>query len=268
MDEFMELVRRLTQRYTAGESTSVPEETALQLAEAVIFILGRQGWEQEALFSTKEVRLEAVYEEGKGQILAEVRQAQSLYSGIMENFTSCGNLALEDTMQKGMPQFFLRYDAEFAPQDHLLTLDYPILEHLEHLQGIDRIIAYLRCIRLEQDFLHLLPERDLIQILRQWNPSFRTHIFNLPQIVLSKTAACLLAGTGSLRKPFDRTEYEVMEERIRQLGQQNLGEVVMKAVEKLPGLKADHRDYLALAVPGIAAEFVTGAENRCLERMV
>lgn len=42
-----------------------------------------------------------------------------------------------------MPQFFLRYDARFCPQDHILTLDYPTMNRYGKKSGIRLIYEYL-----------------------------------------------------------------------------------------------------------------------------
>lgn len=42
------------------------------------------------------------------------------------------------------------YDVRYNPQNHILTLDYPILEDLGEMCGIDEIYRYLECVKLEQ----------------------------------------------------------------------------------------------------------------------
>ena len=64
-----------------------------------------------------------------------------------------GNICCEETIVKGMPEFFKHYDARFCPQNELLTLDYPVLCPLGRMKGVDRIYRYLSCIWLEQKFL-------------------------------------------------------------------------------------------------------------------
>ena len=83
----------------------------------------------------------------------KVQDALKLYNRMMLYFSSYGNRCLQDTVGKGMPEFFKWYDYRLNPQDTLLTLDYPILMDLSADTGIDRIYGYLLCISLEQKFL-------------------------------------------------------------------------------------------------------------------
>ena len=59
------------------------------------------------------------------------------------DFEDYGCLNYRETIIKGLPVFFMKYDARFRPQDHILTLDYPDLVPGEPLSGVDRIYSCL-----------------------------------------------------------------------------------------------------------------------------
>ena len=67
----------------------------------------------------------------------------------------------------------------FAPQDTILTLDYPVLKDLSAYTGIDRIYEYLLCIQKEQEFLHAFPRNDVIDALERYNPAHEDMIDNV-----------------------------------------------------------------------------------------
>ena len=110
-----------------------------------------------------------------------------LYHRIMEGFQSYRNLALADTVEKGMPEFFRHYDARFAPQNQILTLDYPTLIGVERVKGIDSIYQYLEYVELEQRFLAGFPEEYVEECLEGYHEEHEELLINLPSIVLRET---------------------------------------------------------------------------------
>lgn len=80
----------------------------------------------------------------------------------MSWYKHCG---LYETFAKGIPEFFKWYDVKFAPQNTILTLDYPVLKDLSGETGIDRIYEYIKCLHLEQTFLRKFPEAYVMEML-------------------------------------------------------------------------------------------------------
>lgn len=101
----------------------------------------------------------------------------------MEDFRGYGSRALYDTMVRDMPGFFLRYDARFAPQEELLLLDYPVLQPLGELRGIDRIYRYLCMIREEQEFLRTFPEGYVQERCAAYNEDYGKLFISLSEIM-------------------------------------------------------------------------------------
>lgn len=192
MEELVPVVGKLVQRYTAGESTSVTYEKAEQLMGAVLYCIRELAYEERGDYSCEkgqqkcdilagQERLPAqqAYERGLACVEKKVRQALSLYNELMLRFDSYGNRCLQDTVVKGLPEFFKWHDMRFAPQDTILTLDYPVQRDLSAYTGIDRIYAYLRCIEKEQAFLHTFPRNDVIDALADYNPAYEDMVDNV-----------------------------------------------------------------------------------------
>ncbi len=194
MEELLPVVKRLTEKFTGKESTSVTYETAERLMGAVIYCINeyqKEGqassgsstevWDQEAKLSAMEA-----YERGYQAVINKVLVTKKLYEGIIDDFKWYGNRALYETVIKGMPVFFVHYDARFYPQDHILTLDYPILPMAVELCGVDAIYEYLTRIRIEQIFLSGFSQEMVVQTLLQYHPDYKSLFINLPSIVMKK----------------------------------------------------------------------------------
>ena len=128
IENLLPLVAELADRYTSRESSSVTYETAAALMEAVLHCLRECEQEEAALVASgpaSDVR--ALYRRGAQLVIEKTHTAKAHYDTIIQNFEDYGCMNYRDTILKGMPQFFLRYDPVFAPGNHLLTLDYPLL---------------------------------------------------------------------------------------------------------------------------------------------
>lgn len=204
MEELVPIVSRLAHKMTGGESTSITYENAQQLMEAVLYCI--REWESNQadvaqignyqLFQMEQPELlgqliqreqripaEQAYELGLACVTKKVRLSLALYNKIMETFDSYGNNCLHDTLVKGIPEFFKWYDVRFAPQNTILTLDYPVQEDLRKYTGVDAIWEYLCCIREEQRYLSKLPREFVIEMLRSYCAEYEDMIENLRQIV-------------------------------------------------------------------------------------
>ena len=185
-EELLPIVTKLAGKLTGGESTSITYEKMEQLMEAVIYCI--RAWEREqeneqTEEAPKQLSLQEAYEKGCDCVLKKVKCSLALYNKIMTEFDAYGNQCLYDTMVKGMPEFFNWYDPKFAPQNTILTLDYPVTEDLREISGVDAIWEYLLCIREEQKYLGKLPRNYVIESLQSYCEDYEEMIENLRQIV-------------------------------------------------------------------------------------
>ena len=180
------ILQKLIEDYTSGESSSVTYETAQMLLEAIRYCMEeyyQEKAETEGTQPEKEVQengryeklpmpkgelpAEQIYREGREAVLRKVYRTKDIYERIIADFDDYGCMHYRDTILKGMPAFFVRYEPRFCPQDHILTLDYPVSEHLETLCGVDRIYRYLLCVEREQAALSQFPREAVIECLQE-----------------------------------------------------------------------------------------------------
>lgn len=208
IEELVPIVARLAHKMTGGESTSITYEKAQQLMEAVLYCIREWECEQEGAAQIgsqmhvakpfqreqqesegqliqrgQRISAEQAYELGLACVTKKVKLSLALYNKMMETFDSYGNHCLQDTIVKGIPEFFKWYDVKFAPQDTILTLDYPVQEDLRKYTGVDAIWEYLCCIRQEQRYLGKLPRNFVVESLKSYCEDYEDMIENLRQIV-------------------------------------------------------------------------------------
>lgn len=195
MEELLPVVAELTRKYTGGTSTSVTYEKAQELMEAVLYCIREYEQEQSflhALLPAEGISAEEVYRKGFELVVRKVKKMRAFYNRLMKDFCSYGCRSCADVMEKGIPEFFRRYDPRFAPQKTLLTLDYPTLVPMNGLTGIDVIEQYLSCISLEQRFLGAFDEAYVRRTFRAYAPDYEEQFFNLCGVFLEHVLVCVL----------------------------------------------------------------------------
>ena len=233
-EELVPIVAELAKRYTSGESSSITYEAAGQLMEAVLYCI-REFEKGEAFSLTTGKKLPAgkCYERGLELVEKKVQDALKLYNRMMLYFSSYGNRCLQDTVGKGMPEFFKWYDYRLNPQDTLLTLDYPILMDLSADTGIDRIYGYLLCISLEQKFLRKFHRDFVREALAEYDSRYQWMIDNLCEVVLFKVIRYIVLDKNLTEPDFSPEELSRLQKIIREKSLEELREKLKEAVDDL-----------------------------------
>jgi hypothetical protein len=232
MEELLPVVEKLSRKYTSNESSSISYENARMLMEAVMYCIEELQNDGEYRLTTQSEKIDAMtaYQLGYNEVVSKVYKAKELYESILEDFQDFGCRNYGDTILKGFPQFFLRYDPKFKPQDHLLTLDYPTLMPINNLCGVDVIYQYLFNIKLEVDFLHAFETKNIEKLLERIVADYKNLYFdNISYVVLLTGLGCILTDkpvgvleiqTNELtliQSFFDKDKEEKAEQKIRML---------------------------------------------------
>ncbi len=210
IEELLPVVKYLTEKYTSKESTSITYEKAQQLMGAVLYCIeeremylrGVNGSEHTQIVErgAGKSAMEA-YKEGFQLVMDKVSEAKTIYEEIMVNFDSYGSLCCYDTVVRGMPAFFVHYDARFFPQNHMLTLDYPLLVNMpDELCGVDLIYSYLKAIRLEQRFLQAFPRTYIIEAQKEYHRGYKELFLNVSALVMRYIVRRMLEQEMEVRK--------------------------------------------------------------------
>ncbi|MFT4106108.1 MAG: DUF6179 domain-containing protein [Lacrimispora sp.] len=276
MEELLPLVGELAEKYTGRESTSITYEKARQLMGAVLYCIREYEEdleEKEGLISPGD-RAEArtAYRLGYEKVLEKVKETQALYNHIIGDFNPYGNRCCYDTFAKGLPSFFLYYDPRFAPQDHLLTLDYPVLRPMDSLRGIDAIYVYVKSIGLEQIFLGKFPEEYIFHVLKAYSADHKGLLINPASIVFRNVLGCRMAGKGIHTGPYTGEEVKRLENCINGSTGEELELYLKGLTDELMDLGYGNDEELGEYLKGDIHDYVfelkQGIKNRCLNRII
>lgn len=136
------VLEQLAARYLAGRSRCMTYARTRQLMEAVLYCMEfEQAGEDRQLQPKNEEDGTLRYQRGLAAVQQAVRKAQLQYSRMAEAFRDFGNRNLRDTFHRAIPGFFRLYDPIFAPQETLITMDYPVLNQDVSLCGVRAVQA-------------------------------------------------------------------------------------------------------------------------------
>ena len=237
MEELLPIVAELADKYTSKESTSVSYEKANQLMEAVLYCI-HQCEDREGLLSKRGLPAREAYRLGCERLLKKVKKVQEAYNEMVVDFCAYGNENYQDTVIRGIYGFFRYYDALFAPQETIITMDYPTICPITGCSGIDAMESYVKAISLEQQFLHAIPQETVFKILQQYQADYHKQFYNICSIVLRHILVCLLIGKkpGMPREEQDDAMIaQAVKESSREQLKQYLSGMLKKLVESRYG---------------------------------
>ena len=184
------LLRQETRRYTSGESSSVPWETAQSLLASLLYTLrlngeapGERGRQLAESDLAEELR------RGQTRLRRKMDYARRLWRRLAGSGAAGDSRALGETLL-GIGEFWRRYDWRFAAHEVPCDIDYPLaLPVSEELQGVDYLTEWLSRLETELRF------RDAFPREAAWE-RFHPERYDLPLNLyepLAADALCLFA---------------------------------------------------------------------------
>lgn len=276
MEELIPIVAELTEKYTSKESTSITYDIAKQLMNAVIYCINEVGLYKDITsldvgnteLLTNQLDTKALYKYGYDLVVQKVKNTKVLYEHIFQNFNAYGNLNYYDTIIKGMPAFFVFYDPNFNPQNHILTLDYPTLKPINKLRGVDAIFQYLTYIELEQRFLKGFSENLILDLLERYHPDYEELFINISSIVIRNMIGYMIIGKKNEMLKIEESDYYIIKKNIQYLSvkelESNIRELIKLIIQN--GYHGDSNlyKYFIADAKDFSFELLNAAENNSL----
>lgn len=270
LEELLPIVAELAGKYTSGESTSINYERANQLMEAVLYCIG-ENEKENALVSNAGIPAGEAYWLGYEKVIEKVKRTQEKYNAMVLNFCAYGNENYHDTVTKALPGFFRHYDVMFAPQDTIITMDYPTICPIRKVSGIDAVETYVDYIGLEQKFLGAFPEEYVLKVLRKFQEGYEKQFYNLCSIFYRHVLGCMLIGKR-MEEEAGWMEYVKLEQTVSSYSEEQLetalDNMTCRMVQEKWEMVPELENYLRADVPDFATEMVLAVENGYLSKVV
>lgn len=270
-EELIALTAKLAWKYSGNDSTSMTYERAQSLMGAVFYCLHVYSRQQTDALTKTAISAQEAYQAGYEWILDKMRQLVRRYEQLAAEFEDYGLICLHDTVCDGLPEFLRRYDARFAPQETILSLDYPVFADLSGLSGVEAIWAYTDCIAREQAFLRRFDRQYIIWLLKQYDPHYEEMIENVCGITVQNTLGHLLLAKPLSAEGFSPQERDRLAKMFLTASQQQAEALLAEALCRLLDASVDHDSeelgYLRLSLSDIACRARLAAASGHLEHI-
>lgn len=172
---WLRLLQRQIEKYTHGESSSVPLETAGSLLRCILYTAalppsdGAEG----------EKTPEALYEEGREILSRQFKKAQRLMYLVQSTMLPVDAPCYREAIEMGIPGFFRAYDMEFAAQETPGDFDYPASIPCAQT-GITWMLHYLETLYWENVFCRRFPLKEVEGTLKAqgvWGVAIPVNVF-------------------------------------------------------------------------------------------
>ncbi|MDD3362618.1 MAG: DUF6179 domain-containing protein [Hespellia sp.] len=237
MEEVVELVAKLAASYTGLEHSSVTYETAQMLMGAVLYCIQEyEGQQKEGMLEGDSTPASQAYQMGYEKVLEKTIRLKTLYHDMISEFQDYGMKCLSEVIMQGIPAFLVNYDAKYMPQDTILTLDYPILESMKGISGVDAVFRYMQCICLEQKFLAVFEGTYVTDVLRVFHEDYEDLFENICEIVLQNMYGHLILQKPFAKLEISREEHEEIEKTVAEKTvdelEADVDQMIMTVVER------------------------------------
>ena len=264
-EKLLRLLKRQAERYTGGDSTSIPVETARELLESVCFCLetGPDG-------ALPEGDLEAAFQAGLDRVEGKIAWGRALWEAVKDHMPPVESRSMDDTVA-GIGTFWARYDyrlfAHLVPCDIDYQLAIPVPEERK---GVDYINAYLTRLAVENRFLLRFSAQREAELLGRWCPDYKDLLVNLFEPVFAGALGLTLLDREPEKLLLSVKELEELKTLFRDLPRRALEELLERGADRLTDRLdldgAESRDYLracgrTLAPRIIAARDAGGMEG-------
>lgn len=179
-------------RYTMGDSTSVPVDTARRLLESILYCLdlNRRFPAQDV---PQDAPLHVRWRAGVDQAKRIAARAKLLLKQAQRTPPPLVNTAYCDTLE-ALPAFFAGYDADFFAQEISCSFDYPLCQPVsESLLGAEYILEYLRKLLAENTLLRAFSQESLRVLYVRYYVDYADLLVNLCLPAAEMATLCAFA---------------------------------------------------------------------------
>lgn len=187
------LLEERIRRYTMGDSSSVPVDTARRLLESILYCLDvqkRAG--KDALPDTAPMKTR--WQSGVDASKRIAKRARLLQLQVQRTPPPLTNTGYCDTLS-ALPAFFSNYDPEFFAQEITCSFDYPLCQPVsDALLGAEYIQDYLRRLLAENALLLAFSQEALLSLYETYYIDYADLLVNLYLPAAEMAVLCAFAG--------------------------------------------------------------------------
>lgn len=187
------LLGKRTERFTMGDSSSIPIETAEELLKSICFSINiylKSNNDSISLLKNKD--MDTLLELGWSKIELEIKTGKELLNEAKINALPIENISYYDTLQE-IGVFFKKYDYQFFAHEIPCSIDYQLCQAVsEELFGIEYINEYLRRFIIENKLCKRFDIEKIKMLLKSYCSDYKELLINIYEPIITNAVGLTL----------------------------------------------------------------------------
>lgn len=235
--QILDILRETANYYTKAESYSVRVEVAEQIMLSIYYTIGSvlkgKTSIKEKITLIKENAMKYLFSEGEKVLKIKIEESKELLKNVQKSKLKTSNYAYIDTIDYGIPLFFIEYDSRFAAHETQGSIDYPLAIDEMELVGIEYINEYLKKIDFENQFCSHFDSYEIENLLKSFDKNSDHILINIFELVLTNYLGCMLLGKGGITLDITDIERRYLKNKLGKLKEEKFNEVISRIVEDI-----------------------------------
>lgn len=272
--ELLMILAEQTDKWSRGESSSIPTEKAQDIMASVMFVIGIQLKQyqtpEQAVDMLKSEPLKSLFESGLKLVRRKMAISRHLQKRIVDNLLDTPNVYYRSTIVDGINGFFKLYRPQFTAHEIHITADYPILTGRPELNGIEFIEQYLRCIDAENAFCVCFASKNIHHLLCGLTQDYRSVPMNLFEPVLLSALGLIMVNRYPAQLDLSKNDICLLYQQFSGQSEHEIQDCLKKALillDRKMELPQISRRYASLCIPQIAAAIQNAVKMKTLDKV-
>lgn len=268
------ILAQQTDKWSRGESSSVPTEKAQDIISSILFVIGIQlkSYEtpEQAVDMLKSKPLELLFENGLKLVRRKIAISRHLQKSILDNLLGTPNVYYRSTIADGINGFFKLYRPQFTAHEIHITADYPVFMGRPELEGIEFIEKYLRCIQAENAFCVCFASQDIHHLLCGLTQDYRSVPLNIFEPVLLSALGLIIGGRSPKRLDLTQNDISFLYRQFSGQSEMEVQDCLKKAVfylNKKMDLPQVSMQYASLCIPKLVGTILNAVKMKTLDKV-
>lgn len=183
-------------KFTLGDSSSIPEETANDILSSISYTIGIElqsindfNKRLEILLSTP---IESIFSIGLEKTKNMFKKAKLYYLQTKKHMLRINVVCYNDTLIHGIETFFQKYDCDFYSHCTPGSIDYPLAYDKMDTIGIQYLFIYLKRVYLENLLCKRIKHSTLLTLLNNYDRNYGVLLFNIFKVILHNLIGCII----------------------------------------------------------------------------
>lgn len=267
-----ELLGKVTERYTMGDSSSVPIEIAEELLKSICFLLKKEMKKSQVKIELLESEdLQEIWKNSWKTIEEDIREGKALLEEVIKTSVGIENISYNDTVMK-IGKGLKSYDFRFLAHEIPCSIDYQLSNPVsEELQGIDFINEYLKRLLFENNFCNNFDKEKIIKVLKSYCEDYEGLLINIFEPVLTNVIGLHILEANIFDLEITNYEREILLDIFKEMTieeiQKKLIECCNNVCKDLKINKGYEIEYIRATALNLLPRIEEGIKNNNLENI-